>query len=72
MTASIRDQARAGSLPLPQLVKLWGEIQPDALHSAKRISGSGSGLPGVNIRATSSFWRSVSPNSAFAKASALP
>ena len=72
MTASIRDQARAGSLPLPQLVKLWSEIQPDALAFREKDFGSGSGLPGVNIRATSNIWRSVSLNSAFAKASGLP
>ena len=39
MTASIRDQARAGSLPLPQLVKLWGEIQPDALAFREKDFG---------------------------------
>jgi long-chain acyl-CoA synthetase len=39
MTASIRDQARGGSLPLPQLVKLWGEIQPHALAFREKDFG---------------------------------
>ncbi|TKT70195.1 long-chain fatty acid--CoA ligase [Afipia massiliensis] len=39
MTASIRDQARAGSLPIPQLVKLWSEIQPDALAFREKDFG---------------------------------
>ncbi len=39
MTSSIRDLARAGALPLPQLVRLWSETQPDALAFREKEFG---------------------------------
>lgn len=39
MTVAIRDQARRGSLPLPQFVKLWGEARPAALAFREKKLG---------------------------------
>lgn len=39
MTAAIREKARAGSVPMPQLVRMWGEIQPDALAFREKDFG---------------------------------
>jgi long-chain acyl-CoA synthetase len=39
MTDSIRDLARAGSVPLPQLMRMWSEIQPDALAFREKDFG---------------------------------
>lgn len=39
MTASIRDQARIGSAPLPQLVRLWSEAQPNRLAFREKKFG---------------------------------
>lgn len=39
MTVAIRDKARKGSLPLPQFVKLWSQVQPNALAFREKELG---------------------------------
>jgi len=39
MSDSIRDLARAGALPLPQLVRLWSKAQPNALAFREKEFG---------------------------------
>lgn len=39
MSNPIRDLARAGNLPMPQLVRLWSEIQPDRLAFREKELG---------------------------------